>query len=98
MDYYGWEGSSVSSGTRYIYEGGARENTEYSTNRIEYGTIASTGNGTDFGDLDNQSNWNSSATNGTIATVGVGGWSGSYDVKIESITIANVGNATTQET
>ena len=63
------------------------------TNKIEYVTIGSTGNGTDFGDL--------SATKGNAAGVSsetrgvfAGGRSPSVTNAIEYVTIASTGNVT----
>jgi hypothetical protein len=66
-------------------------------NQIDYITVASTGNATDFGDL--TVNWYrngvaSDATRGIFAGGYAHGGSVSSDVEMEYITIATTGNAT----
>ena len=92
-------GCGTSSTTRGLLIGGytnPNPQTSYYTNRIEFITIASTGNGTDFGDV-NISNTNlmSAASNATRGLIWGGGGDGSNMVNtIEFVTIATTGNAT----
>jgi len=87
--------TSCASATRGIFAGGLRtDGSGTNFNIIDYITIASTGNATDFGDLSgsrNQVGSAASATRGIFA----GGYSSplSYNI-IEYITIATTGNAT----
>jgi hypothetical protein len=75
--------------TRGIMGGG---NT--TTDTIDYITIASTGNATDFGNLTvARGNGVKGDSNGTRGVFG-GGLSGSNKNEIDYITIANIGNAT----
>ncbi len=84
---FGYSQGTASSGTRGLYAGGA-ENSQ--SNVIEYITIASTGNSTDFGDLTQTDNGQGSSSNKTRAvfTTGRGNRIMSY------VTIASTGNAT----
>ena len=63
-------------------------------NEIDYITIATTGNATDFGDL--IANTNAITAGCASATRGVfgGGFTGSYSNVIQYVTIATTGNAT----
>ena len=82
---------TVNSTTRGIAAGGYREGSGNDTNRIDYITMASTGNSTDFGDLLSTKYYlagASSATRGLMA-----GGSSQQNV-IQYITIASTGNAT----
>jgi len=71
------------------YQGGSNY-----INDIQYITIASTGNATDFGDLTEQKSYLSGASSSTRG-ISAGGYNGSanYDT-IDYITIASTGNAT----
>jgi hypothetical protein len=89
--------SACSSSTRGVFGAGSTPSPTYTTfNTIEYITIATTGNATDFGDLTNLSEFKgtcSSSTRGIFA----GGTFGSPVVTvniIDYITIATIGNAT----
>ena len=62
-------------------------------NSIEYVTIASTGNGTDFGDLNNAVDYLGSCASATRGVFGGGQTPTKLDV-IEYVTIASTGNAT----
>jgi hypothetical protein len=75
-------------GDRGILMGGGHNGAYDNTNRIEYFNIATTSNGTSFGNLVNGNYWKSSASNGTY---------GFYHASsaIEKITIATTGNAST---
>ena len=82
----------MASATRGVF-GGGRDNSNNASNIIDYITIASTGNATDFGDLaaaKYATMGMSSLTKGFIA----GGYASSYENVIEQITIATTGNAT----
>jgi hypothetical protein len=82
----------VSSGTRGIFAGGAAPN-DAGTNIIDFITIASVGNATDFGDL-TQTTTNSMGA-GSNSTRGVfGGGGNPASNVIQYITIASAGNAT----
>ena len=82
-------GASTQNGDGTIY-------TAYGTNIIDYVTIATTGNATDFGDLLTRKSRAASESNGIRAIHGGGitGDSGAYANTIEYITIANTGNST----
>lgn len=80
----------VSSGTRGIFAGGLDVN-DLGTNIIEFITIASTGNATDFGDL--LETTQSSVGAGSNSTRGVFGGGATYSNVIQYITIASAGNA-----
>jgi len=88
----GWGTAGCSSSTRGLMGGGATVGGEgNTTNVINYVTIASTGNGTDFGDLTVARNQISSGI--SSATRGI--WSGgSSSNVIDYVTIASIGNAT----
>jgi hypothetical protein len=61
---------------------------------IDYITIASTGNGTDFGDLTTQSQ-GMAFTSDSITAVRCGGYDGGgFTNTMDSVTIASTGNAT----
>ncbi len=62
------------------------------TNIVEYITIASTGNATDFGDSSTTGRFGMSSANATRAVAGYGGFGASNH--IDYFTIANTGNAT----
>ena len=92
-------GCGTSSTTRGLLIGGytaPNPQTSYYTNRIEFITIATLGDGTDFGDV-NISNTNlmSAASNATRGLIWGGGGDGSNQVNvIDFVTIATKGNAT----
>lgn len=80
-------------GTRGVFAGGF-DSSNQRTNRVDYVTIASPGNATDFGDLSVASAYGSGASNGTRGCFAIG-YDGSNDVNtIDYFTIANTGNAT----
>lgn len=80
-------------GTRGIFAGGLLNSG--STNRIEYVTIASPSNATDFGDLSEATNSGAGVSNGTRGCIALGNATTSGVVNIiEYITIANTGNST----
>ena len=82
-------GGGVSSSTRGIAAGGA--NSGGYVNIIDYITIASTGDATDFGDLTSArvNEGNSNSTRGIF----MGGSTGSYVNTIDYVTIASAGDA-----
>ena len=90
---YALSSGNVGSATRAVFMGGYAPGSPYFVNIIDYVTIATVGNGTDFGDL-------ATATNNTVScgssTRGVclGGYTGSQDDTIQYVTIASTGNAT----
>ena len=91
-------GCGTSSTTRGLLIGGytaPNPQTSYYTNRIEYITIATTGNGTDFGDVNaTQTNLMSAASNATRGLIWGGGGDGSNQINvIDFVTIASTGNA-----
>ena len=93
-----------SNATRGIFGGGlglasgTSGSLVYGVTDTDYITIASTGNGTDFGDMDLQSGWGvkSGCSNGTLL-FSAGGWSGVPSNEIDQMeyyTIASTGNGT----
>ena len=89
-------GCGTASSTRGLLIGGySSPSPQVYENRIEFITIASTGNGTDFGDV-NATNTNlmSAASNATRGLIWGGGGDGSNLINnIEFVTIATTGNA-----
>lgn len=86
---------SVSSATRGVYIGGSASGLGNRTN-MEYITIATTGNGTNFGNL-NVSSWDYLRGGGNSPTRGVfgGGFrNGGSNSRIDYITIATTGDST----
>ena len=83
---------SNSFGTRGVFAGGLGS----PTNVIDYVTIASPGNATDFGDLTVARGYNSGCSNGTRGITGPGSPSGGGTANntLDYITIATPGNAT----
>ena len=63
------------------------------TNEIDYVTIASTGNATDFGDYPTSADYVAACSNNTKGLIG-GGYISSNTSRIEVINIASTGNAT----
>jgi len=92
-----WRGPcSVASTTRAAFMGGFNQQGFTSENTIDYVTIATTGNATDFGDL-TQTQWYTSASGMSDGVIGLmpGGYTGSVMTNvIQKITIATTGNAT----
>ena len=95
------QSDGASSSTRGLFMGGYNSSTSSSTsnrlNTIDYITIASTGNASDFGDLSSQGT-GGGTSNGTKAVFAFGvehGFSGdSADTNtIDKVTIASTGNA-----
>jgi hypothetical protein len=88
--------AGCSNSTRGVFGGGDNGLSGGSgpTNVIQYITIASTGNATDFGDLTVNQYFPGAASSSTIATF-AGGYTGSGNTNvISTITIASTGNAT----
>ena len=89
---------AVSMGGASTQNGDGTSYTAYGTNIIDYVTISTTGNATDFGDMLNRRNRAACESNGTRAIHGGGethdGSSTSVVNTIEYITIANTGNST----
>tara|TARA_R110001599_G_scaffold150872_1_gene335096 strand:- start:411 stop:1127 length:717 start_codon:yes stop_codon:yes gene_type:complete len=85
------------SSTRGVFCGGAwgtGSTTGNDYDIIEYITIATTGNSTDFGDL-SRNFWSSGVTSNSVTGIVGGGYNGStYTNIIEQFTIASTGNAT----
>ena len=87
--------SACSSGTRGVYVGGLGVSPSYTPqNVIDYVTIATTGNATDFGNTLTAIEQTASTSDGTRGVIGGGRVSSSYVNTIQYITIANTGNAT----
>jgi hypothetical protein len=90
-----WCLGSCSNSTRGLFAGGQSSTSGYpGVNVIDYITIASTGNATDFGDLTaSRGSYGSGGWGLASTTRGVFG--GAYDFNIiDYVTIASVGNAT----
>jgi hypothetical protein len=86
--------AGCSSNTRGITSGGdAGASAGYAQNNIDYVTIASAGNATDFGDLTAAKSNHRGTSNSTRGVFAGGYSSGNLDV-IEYITIGSTGNAT----
>ena len=89
-------GGGSSSNTRAIYAGGYSPDGSTFSNKIEFFTIASAGNGTDFGDLITaRITASGSTSNGTRGVI-AGGMAPSPTFNLNSIefyTIATTGNA-----
>lgn len=83
----------LSSGTRGVFSGGEESPYSSATNRIQYITIASTGNTTDFGDLSDNRSFTDSTSNKTIGII-IAGKSSTALNSVDKITIASTGNAT----
>jgi len=79
-----------SSGTRAVFGGGFDDNTNTSKNTIDYVTIASTGNATDFGDLLAARQFLTSCSSNVRGLFG----GGQTTNQIQYITIATTGSAT----
>jgi hypothetical protein len=81
------------SPTRSVVVGGLDEDAGAFTNVIQYVTIASTGNATDFGDASSSFYNGGGLSSSTRGIYGAGGWT-SYANTMEYITIASTGNYT----
>jgi hypothetical protein len=87
----GADGAGGSSSTRGIIAGGGAGPSYY--NKIQYITIASTGNTTDFGDLTSNRQSFGAAGNGTRGVYGGGAVVPANTAVIDYITIASTGNS-----
>ena len=92
-------GCGTSSATRGLLIGGYSNPSpqeSYYTNRIEFITIATTGNGQDFGDINSpNTNQMSAASNATRGLILGGGADNANQINtIDFVTIATTGNAT----
>ncbi len=83
--------AACSSTTRAILGGGGASSPE--SNVMDYVTIASTGNATDFGDLTIGMNNNMSCSSSTRGVWAAGISSGDFNNTINYVTIASTGNA-----
>ena len=90
---YALSSGNVGSPTRGVFMGGYAPGSPYFVNIIDYVTIASVGNGTDFGDLATATN-NAVSCGSSTRGVCLGGYTGSQDDTIQYVTIASTGNAT----
>jgi len=81
------------SPTRSVVAGGLNEDAGAFTNVIQYVTIASTGNASDFGDASSSFYSGAGLSSSTRGIYGAGGWT-SAAVTMEYITIASTGNYT----
>jgi hypothetical protein len=84
---------NIGSPTRAVFMGGYAPGSPYYVNIIDYVTIATVGNGTDFGDLLAATN-NVAGCSSSTRGIGMGGYTGSQDDTIQYVTIASTGNAT----
>ena len=84
---------NIGSPTRAVFMGGYAPGSPYYVNIIDYITIATVGNGTDFGDLAAATN-NMAGCGSSTRGIGMGGYTGSQDDTIQYVTIASTGNAT----
>jgi len=92
---YAFKGCASSAGRGVFMGGYGPQAPTYAYDIIDYITLASTGNSTDFGDLYHRQSNTAAATNGSRGIKAGGGWqSGNVTNVIEYVTIANTGNAT----
>tara|TARA_R100000951_G_scaffold107344_1_gene102632 strand:+ start:1570 stop:2580 length:1011 start_codon:yes stop_codon:yes gene_type:complete len=84
--------AACASTTRAILGGGGASTPE--SNILDYVTISSTGNATDFGDLTVGMNRNASCSSSTRGVWAAGLSSGNYNNTINYVTMASTGNAT----
>ena len=87
--------ASASSRTRGIFAGGITTGPTSSSNRIDFVTIASTGNATDFGDLIAKTEGSRGVNDGVrmISAFGFDRSNWSYSLDLQVTTIASTGNA-----
>ena len=94
---YGAHSGICADETRGLYMGGIPQGVSYALNSIEYITIQTTGNGTDFGDMNNGRSNVQACSDGTTGII-MGGFS--YPTSsgtaehIQKVTIQTLGNAT----
>ena len=85
--------TGASDGTRGLFAGGyAGGGAANALNTIQYITIATTGNATDFGDLTGNRN-KPAGCSSALYGIFAGGYNGSYHATIDYVTIATTGNA-----
>ena len=88
--------SGASSATRAVFAGGydaAPIAYNQGSNQISYVTIASEGNGTDFGDLDMSTSFGTSVSNSVRGVFGHGPNAPTHTDALNYVTIATTGNA-----
>ena len=93
---YGCHSGICADQTRGLYMGGITSGNSFAYNTIEYLTIQTTGNGTDFGDMDNRRNAVAACSNGTTGVI-MGGFAyptGPSTQYMQKVTIQTTGNAT----
>ena len=91
---YSFKGCANTAGRGIFMGGYGGPAPSYTYDIIDYVTLASTGNSTDFGDLSQKKSNLGVATNGTRGIAAGGSWqSGNLTNVIEYVTIANTGNA-----
>lgn len=86
--------AGCSSTTRGLFGGGATASASVGSNVIDYITIASTGNSTDFGDLTASRRYTSACSSSTRGVWCSGEFAGTASNVIDYVTIASAGNAT----
>jgi len=86
-------GATFADSTRATYSGGVTGATSTALNNIDYVTIATTGNGADFGDLTTTKRYVTGASDTTRGVIYSGG-SPSMSNVIEYVTIQTTGNST----
>ena len=92
---YGAHTGICADETRGLYMGGITSPNTFAYNTIEYLTIQTTGNGTDFGDMDNGRSGLSACSNGTTGVI-MGGFAyptGPNVQYMQKVTIQTTGNA-----
>ena len=90
---YGYQPGSCSNSITGLFGGGYPGSGSTPLIGIDYITIASTGNATDFGDLSQARRGNAGLASNTRGVI-AGGYTGSYVNTIDYVTIATTGNAT----
>ena len=86
-------GATFADSTRAINGGGVTGATSTALNNIDYVTIATTGNGTDFGDLTTAKRYVSGSSDTTRGVIYAGGAPADSNI-IEYVTIQSTGNST----
>jgi len=93
-----WLGTSAAAsffGTRGVIAGGyGSQANSYGADTVQYITITSPGNATDFGDLTRRTYYHASHSDGSRMVIGGGSTGGSYVNNIEYLTIGSAGNGT----
>lgn len=88
-------GAASFFGTRGVIAAGyGSSSNNYGANTVQYITITSPGNATDFGDLTRRTYYPASHSDGSRMVVGGGSTGGSYVNSIEYLTIGSAGNGT----